>query len=131
VNIGFIIGDAQTALIDTGLDESTARKAVQAVEQAALRLVAVINTHSHADRCGGNAFVVKRTGAPIYAPPAEAPLIQHTEFEPIFHFGAAPFKAIDSKWFHAAPTPVTHLLEAKVAVCGVQLEVCGRRQAIP
>jgi len=123
VNIGVIVGDGQAALVDTGLDESAARKAVQAVEQAGLRLAAVINTHSHADHCGGNAFVVKRTGAPIYAPPVEAALIQHTEFEPFFLFGAAPFKAIDSKWFHAAPTPVTHILDAKVTVCGVELEV--------
>jgi glyoxylase-like metal-dependent hydrolase (beta-lactamase superfamily II) len=123
VNIGAIVGDGQAALIDTGLDESAARKAVQAVEQAALRLAAVINTHSHADHCGGNAFVVKRTGAPIYAPPVEAALIQHTEFEPFFLFGAAPFKAIDSKWFHAAPTPVAHILDAKVILCGVELEV--------
>ena len=123
VNIGVIVGDGQAALIDTGLDESAARKAVQAVEQAGLRLAAVINTHSHADHCGGNAFVVKRTGAPIYAPPVEAALIQHTEFEPFFLFGAAPFKAIDSKWFHAAPTPVAHVLDANVTVCGVELEV--------
>jgi glyoxylase-like metal-dependent hydrolase (beta-lactamase superfamily II) len=123
VNIGVIAGDGQAALIDTGLDESAARKAVQAVQQAGLRLAAVINTHSHADHCGGNAFVVKRTGAPIYAPSVEAALIQHTEFEPFFLFGAAPFKAIDSKWFHAAPTPVAHVLDATVSVCGVELEV--------
>jgi len=123
VNIGVILGDGQAALIDTGLDESAARKAVQAVEQAGLRLAAVINTHSHADHCGGNAFVRKRTGAPIYAPPVEAALIQHTQFEPFFLFGAAPFTAIDSKWFHAAPTPVAHILDANVTVCGVELEV--------
>ncbi len=123
VNIGVIIGDGQAAIIDTGLDEGAARKAVQAVEQAGLRLAAVINTHAHADHCGGNAFVVKRTGAPIYAPPVEAALIQHTEFEPFFLFGAAPFKAIDSKWFHAAPTPVAHILGAAVTLCGVELAV--------
>jgi glyoxylase-like metal-dependent hydrolase (beta-lactamase superfamily II) len=123
VNIGVIMGDGQAALIDTGLDEGAARKAVQAVERAGLRLIAVINTHGHADHCGGNAFVRKRTGAPIYAPPVEAALIQHTEFEPFFLFGAAPFKAIDSKWFHAVATPVEHLLDSKLALCGVTLEV--------
>ncbi len=123
VNIGALIGDGQAALIDTGLDEGAARKAVQAVEPAGLRVAAVINTHAHADHCGGNAFVVKRTGAPIYAPPVEAALIQHTEFEPFFLFGAAPFKAIDSKWFHAAPTPVAHILDARITLCGVELEV--------
>ncbi len=93
VNIGVLVGEGQAALIDTGLDEGAARKAVQAVEQAGLRLAAVINTHAHADHCGGNAFVRKRTNAPIYAPPVEAALIEHTGFEPFYLFGAAPFKA--------------------------------------
>ncbi len=123
VNIGVIVGPSEAALIDTGLDESAARKAVQAVEQAKLRLAAVLNTHSHADHCGGNAFVVKRTGARVYAPAVEAALIQHTEFEPFFLFGAAPFKAIDSKWFHAAPTPTVHVLESSASVCGISIDV--------
>jgi glyoxylase-like metal-dependent hydrolase (beta-lactamase superfamily II) len=123
VNIGVIAGDGQAALVDTGLDEGAARKALQAVEGAGLRLAAIINTHAHADHCGGNAFLVKRTGVPVYAPPAEAALIQHTEFEPFFLFGAAPFKAIDSKWFHAAPTPVAHILDGKVSLCGLTLDV--------
>lgn len=123
VNIGIIADNGQAALIDTGLDEGAARKALQAVEESGLRLVAILNTHAHADHCGGNAFIRKRTGVPIYAPPVEAALIQHTEFEPFYLFGAAPFRAIDSKWFHAAPTPVDHLLDTQVTLCGVELEV--------
>ena len=123
VNIGVITGEGRAALIDTGLDEGAARRALQAIEQAGLRLEAIINTHAHADHCGGNAFVRKRTGVPIYAPPVEAAFIQHTELEPFYLFGAAPFKAIDSKWFHAAPTPVDHLLDARLTLCGVSLEV--------
>ena len=123
VNIGVPVGEGQAAFIDTGLDESTARKAVQAAEQAGLRVTAVINTHAHADHCGGNAFVKKRTGAPIYAPPAEAAFIQHTEFEPFYLFGAAPFKAIDSKWFHATPSSVDHLLDTRLTLCGQEIEV--------
>ena len=75
VNIGVIVGDGQAAFIDSGLDEGAARKAVQAVEQAGLRGVALINTHAHADHCGGNAFLKKRTGATVYAPAIEAALV--------------------------------------------------------
>ncbi|HSB77475.1 MAG TPA: MBL fold metallo-hydrolase [Candidatus Methylomirabilis sp.] len=123
VNIGVLVGEGQAAFIDTGLDESAARKAVQAADQAGLRVSAVINTHAHADHCGGNAFVKKRTGALIYAPPVEAAFIQHPEFEPFYLFGAAPFKAIDSKWFHATPSSVDHLLDATLSLCGLELEV--------
>ena len=57
VNIGVILGDGQAAFVDSGLDESTARKAAQAVEQRGLTLTAILNTHAHADHCGGNAFL--------------------------------------------------------------------------
>ncbi len=123
VNIGVLIGEGQAALIDTGLDEGGARKVLQAVEGIGARLSAILNTHAHADHCGGNAFVRKRTGASIYAPPVEAALIQCTELEPFYLFGAAPFPAIDTKWFHAEPTSVDRLLAGSVQLCGLTLEV--------
>jgi glyoxylase-like metal-dependent hydrolase (beta-lactamase superfamily II) len=123
VNIGVIVGQGQAAFIDSGIDESAARKAVQAVEHAKLRAVALINTHAHADHCGGNAFLTKRTGAVVYAPPIEAALIQHTEIEPFYLFGAAPFPAVDGKWFHAVPSRVDHALGSTLSVCGLDLEI--------
>jgi glyoxylase-like metal-dependent hydrolase (beta-lactamase superfamily II) len=123
VNIGVIVGEGQAAFIDSGIDESTARKAAQAVEQAGLRPVALINTHAHADHCGGNAFLTKRTRVPVYAPPIEAAFIQHPEIEPFYLFGAAPFPAIDGKWFHAAPSRVDHTLGATLSICGLDLEI--------
>ena len=123
VNIGVIDGEGQAAFIDSGIDENTARKAAQAVEQAGLRPVAIINTHAHADHCGGNAFLTKRTRAAVYAPPIEAALIQHPEIEPFYLFGAAPFPAIDGKWFHAAPSRVDHTLGPTLFLCGLDLEI--------
>lgn len=123
VNIGVIVGEGQAAFIDSGIDENTARKAAQAVEQAGLRPVALINTHAHADHCGGNAFLAKRTRATVYAPPIEAALIRHPEIEPFYLFGAAPFPAIDGKWFHAAPSRVDHALGPTLSVCGLELEI--------
>jgi glyoxylase-like metal-dependent hydrolase (beta-lactamase superfamily II) len=123
VNIGVIVGQGHAAFIDSGIDESTARKAAQAVEHAGLRAVALINTHAHADHCGGNAFLTKRTGAVVYAPPIEAALIQHPEIEPFYLFGAAPFPAIDGKWFHAAPSRVDQALASSLSICGLDLEI--------
>jgi glyoxylase-like metal-dependent hydrolase (beta-lactamase superfamily II) len=123
VNIGVIIGETEAAFIDTGLDEGGARKAAQAVEEMGLTVAAILNTHAHADHCGGNAFLRKRTKAKIYASAVEAALIEHTELEPFYLFGAAPFPAIDSKWFHAAPTPVDRLLEGTLRLCGADLEI--------
>lgn len=123
VNIGVILGDGEAAFVDSGLDESTARRAVQAIEQRGLTLAAILNTHAHADHCGGNAFLQKRTRAVVYAPPVEAAFIEHTELEPFTLYGAAPFPAIDGKWFHAAPSRVDRVLESTVSICGLELEV--------
>jgi glyoxylase-like metal-dependent hydrolase (beta-lactamase superfamily II) len=123
VNIGVLIGETEAAFIDTGLDEGQARKAVQAVEQLDLGVTAIVNTHAHADHCGGNSFVRRRTGAVTYAPHTEAALIAHTELEPFSLFGAAPFPAIDSKWLHATPTAVEHILDDSLRLCGMDLEV--------
>lgn len=123
VNIGVLIGGQEAVFIDTGLDESQARKAAQAIEQAKLRAVGVINTHAHADHCGGNAFLRKRSGVAVYAPAVEAAFIQHPELEPFYLFGAVPFPAIDSKWFHAAPSSVDHILGSSLSICGLNLEI--------
>jgi len=123
VNIGVIMGQNEAAFIDTGLDESGARKAINAIEQAGARVVAILNTHAHADHCGGNAFVRRRTGAAIYAPAVEGSLIEHPEIEPWYLYGAAPFPAIDTKWFHAEPSPVDHVLVDSVQLCGIALQI--------
>jgi len=123
VNIGVILGDGQAVFVDSGLDENTARKAAQAIEQRGLTLTAILNTHAHADHCGGNAFLKKRTGALIYAPLVESAFIQHTELEPFYLYGAAPFPAIDGKWFHAVPSQVDRLLGATLSMCGLELEI--------
>jgi glyoxylase-like metal-dependent hydrolase (beta-lactamase superfamily II) len=52
VNIG-VVKDGKTAiLIDTGLDDDTARKILNVLKKHDLRPKAIINTHSHADHCG-------------------------------------------------------------------------------
>ena len=70
VNIGVVRGPGgEIAFIDTGLNETSAKKALKAVrEELDGEVSAVLTTHSHADHFGGNATVVKRTGAKVHAP---------------------------------------------------------------
>ncbi|MHB0884563.1 MAG: MBL fold metallo-hydrolase [Bacillota bacterium] len=106
-NIGVLMGpDNEAALVDTGLDESAARKAWRLVEEKGRRLVAVINTHSHADHIGGNRFIVGRSQAVVYASAFEATAIRHPIWEPLYLAGGAmPGPGVSGKFFMAEPTP--------------------------
>lgn len=109
VNVGVIeTGDGGAILVDTGSNESNARKMLRAVrDDLGLQVVGVLATHAHADHFGGNAFVVKRTDATVHAPPFEASIIRHPELQPIFLYGgAAPPEALRQRFILAEPSRV-------------------------
>lgn len=122
VQIGVLAAGGQAIAIDTGVDDSASRRLLKALEATGLGLVAIVNTHSHADHCGGNAFLQKRTGVPIYAPGIEAAFIEHPELEPSHFFGAVPFRDVTGKWLMAAPSTVDHILGGRAVIAGIEFE---------
>jgi glyoxylase-like metal-dependent hydrolase (beta-lactamase superfamily II) len=114
-NLGLYVfgqGDAARAVvIDSGGDEDAGRRIVRECERLGVRLAAVLNTHSNADHCGGNAFVKRRTGCAIAATEIEAAFLQYPHLEPSFLAGGYPQKAIRNKFLMAPPSHATHLLE--------------------
>ncbi len=80
--IGVAVRGNDALLIDSGLDENLARKVVNALANEGRTVRAVVNTHAHADHCGGNHFVVKRTGARVVAPAFEHYFIERPELAP-------------------------------------------------
>ncbi|MHA1941861.1 MAG: MBL fold metallo-hydrolase [Candidatus Hodarchaeales archaeon] len=112
VNIGVIkINRNTVVLIDTGLDDSTGKKILKLLDQNNLTVHSIINTHSHADHCGGNNVIQKKTGAILYAPEIESTFIQHTFLEPWYLYsGAAPFKDLKNKFLTAKPSNVDNII---------------------
>lgn len=106
-NIGLLLGPGdQAALVDSGLDESAARKALRLVQEKGRRLVAIINTHAHADHIGGNRFLLGRSKAAVHASAFEATAIRHPVWEPLYLAGGAmPGPQVSGKFFMAEPTP--------------------------
>jgi len=114
-NLGLYVfrqGDAARALvIDSGGDEDSGRRIVRECERLGVSLAALLNTHSNADHCGGNASVYKRTGCAIAATGLEAAFLQYPQLEASFLAGAFPQKALRNKFLMAPPSRATHLLE--------------------
>ncbi|WP_019587423.1 MBL fold metallo-hydrolase [Deinococcus apachensis] len=122
-----VLEDAQggALLVDTGLDDSHARKLLRALEGMRLTPTAILNTHSHADHHGGNAFLLKRLpGLEVYAPPLEAAIIGEPILEPLSLFGARPPRDLQTKFLLAPASPARPLPDLGVVrLGGVEVEL--------
>jgi glyoxylase-like metal-dependent hydrolase (beta-lactamase superfamily II) len=127
VNIGVIrIDERQVLLIDTGLNDSTARKVLRWIKEAIdSEVVGVLTTHGHADHFGAHAFVVKRTGARIFAPEHDAAVIENPLLQPVFLYGGAdPIDSLRTKFLLAEACKVDEILTfGKQTVMGADIEV--------
>ncbi len=126
VNCGLVESETGLLAIDSGLDRGAANKILRAAEELGRSLVAVINTHAHADHHGGNAQLVRRVGLPVYAPAVEEAVIREPRYEPFYLFGgAAPVSALANRFLQAEPSPVDHVVApgTQVTIDGVALEV--------
>ncbi len=119
----FTQGDG-VLVVDTGLDDSHARKLLRALQAQGLRPTAILNTHSHADHHGGNqTFLKQLPELPIYAPPLEAAIIGHPLLEPLYLYGAHPPAALQSKFLLAPASPAQPVGAGKVRLGGVDAEL--------
>ena len=126
VNTALIVGEERRAVIvDTGGDKDAGRRLKKACESLQVTPVAILNTHAHADHYGGNDFLVRNFGLPVYAPPFEACVIENPYFEPVYLFGGAkPPEELLSKWLMGKPTEVTHTLEpGRLSLAGLNLDI--------
>jgi glyoxylase-like metal-dependent hydrolase (beta-lactamase superfamily II) len=126
VNTALVVGDGREAvLVDSGQDKDAGRRLKRACEHLGVTPVAILNTHAHADHYGGNDFLVRNTGVPVYAPPFEASILQNPYLEPVYLFhGAKPPKELLCKWLMAKPSPVDVVLQpGPLELAGVRLEI--------
>jgi hydroxyacylglutathione hydrolase len=88
----FLVSEGDRAvLIDPGEE---APKLLRAIESRGVKLDAILLTHTHFDHVGAVAPVAKATGAPVYCPELEVPVLQDImAFVPWPGFG--PFQSWD------------------------------------
>ncbi|HVG45794.1 MAG TPA: MBL fold metallo-hydrolase [Longimicrobium sp.] len=126
VNSGLVETENGLLAIDTGLDRGAANRLLRAAEALGRPIVAILNTHAHADHHGGNAQLVRRLGVPVHAPAVEEAVIREPRYEPVYLFGgAAPVSSLVNRFLQAEPSPVDHVFRVgeTVVVDGRPLEV--------
>ena len=127
----YVVGDMVTlgvfvkpnrgcVLIDSGTDKDSARLVLKLLRDNGLFVEDIINTHAHADHCGGNAYLTSSANATprgpveVYASREEAPFIEHPWIEPLyFYCGAAPISELKHKFVEATPSKVAHVFTGK------------------
>lgn len=105
VNVGIIqVSPHQAVLIDSGLDRRSGRRLLELCADDGLDIIAILNTHAHADHIGGNAFINRAVNCRILASDREAPAITHPEIQAIALFGGAPPPELFNPQLTAEPT---------------------------
>lgn len=93
-------------LIDSGNDKEAAKKVLKIAGQNGWNIKGVVNTHSNADHVGGNQYVQKQAGCPIFASGIEGSFTRYPILEPSFLYGGYPFKELRSKFLLAKESEV-------------------------
>ncbi len=122
VNIGVYNPEpGRCILIDTGIDDQSAKTILKAVRGENWQVSQIINTHSHSDHCGGNARIVQETGATVLASALEAAIVTNPYLEPFYLYTAAPPKELQSKFLQAKPSRVGQVVEAEEVIDGLRI----------
>ncbi len=88
-------------LIDSALDKEAAKRVYRVLQENNWTVSMIINTHSHADHIGGNAFFQEKTGCPIYCAGTDRMFVLHPELESSYLFGGYPCKDLRNKFLSA------------------------------
>lgn len=105
------LSEDRVVLIDSGNDKDAGKKIKKILDENGWVPEAIFNTHSHADHSGGNQYLQRQYGCPVYAQGIERDFIEHTLLEPSFLYGAYPPKELKHKFLMAKESDALPLTE--------------------
>ncbi len=126
-NVGLFLKNNKAILIDSGSDKEAGRQILKLLKEHNMELSLIVNTHSHADHCGGNEFLQKRTNCRIAATAMESFLIESPILESSILNGGFPHKRLRNKFLLAKASIVTDVIPN----CGQILDTSLNALSIP
>jgi len=94
--------ETEVFLIDSGNDKDAGKKVRRILEEKGWTLKGIMNTHSHADHVGGNAYLQQQTGCKVFAEGIEAAFTVDPVLEPVSLYAGYPCKDLRHKFLMAA-----------------------------
>ncbi len=99
----------RVCLVDSGNDKDAGKRVWKLLEERGWKLDRILNTHSHADHIGGNAFLQQKSGCKIYCAGIDRMFVENPVLEPSFLYGGNPHKGLRNKFLCAKPSVAQEL----------------------
>ena len=114
-NIGVINVSSGLYLIDSGASDEDGKNLLETLKSLFphKKLLGIFNTHSHADHCGGNSFLVENTKCKVWAPQLESLVMQFPYLMAAMYWGGNPYENLKSQNFvNTKINKVDHILNS-------------------
>lgn len=100
-NIGFVETDKGLFIIDSGVNAQDGKMIADCAEKIcpSKKIIAVINTHSHADHSGGNSYLKNNLDAQIWCTKTESSFLQNPAAVAYMYWGGNPIEEIKNDTF--------------------------------
>lgn len=107
-------GRKEVCLIDSGVDKTVAKVIDKRLIENEFTVKMIINTHYHADHCGGNAYFKEKYDCKIYATKLNAALISNFDICPAVIWGAVPVKEVLNNYFYATSSEAFDIYDNEI-----------------
>lgn len=94
------LDETDICLIDTGNSDEDGAELDRIIREHGWNLKFIVNTHTHIDHLGGNAYLMERWKCPAYSTAVERAFAEYEILEPSYMYGGYPFREMKEFFRH-------------------------------